>query len=289
MKVLILIPAYNVQNEVSSIIKNLKPYRDDIVFIDDGSTDETYNIIRSANYAIIQNKTNKGVSYSICRGLEYGIINGYTHVVLVDADGQHPIKYLPHFIEKLKKYDFVFANRFHVGSTAPDCKSNVNILGAAIINDIFGTDLTDISCGFKAFKLHKNYISYFRTCRDYEIVYKILLLAINSKMPIGIVNIDAIYYYDSFLATRVSEIHSFINVTKSLLLEQGIINEAVNNLQKAINSKSDFYILVNNLEFWGFYIFEKDSYIIQANPQKIYDYMLEKQERSKSNERNNTI
>lgn len=271
MKVMIIIPAHNVEDKIEKVLIELEPYKNDVIIIDDGSIDNTYDIIKSANFLVVQNNKNRGVSYSICRGLKYALHHNYSHVILMDADGQHPVKYIPEFFEKLKDYNFVFANRFHNNTNAPDCKWSINILGAAFINETYNTSFTDISCGFKAFKLKKEYIPVLEKCDSFEIVYKILFLALSSKSIIGTVNIEAIYYYNTFLFTRESELKSYINIIKNLINDDYSLSK-INTLSDSLINHSDFYVRVDDLDFWGFFLTDRDAYIIQSDPSIIKDY-----------------
>jgi len=86
--VLIIVPAYNAGKYLSELIlriKNSAP-KSDILVVDDGSTDETSDILKSSNVIVLVNSSNKGKGYSLQRGFDYAIENNYDYVITLDAD-----------------------------------------------------------------------------------------------------------------------------------------------------------------------------------------------------------
>ena len=97
-KFLIIIPAYNESKNISKVLLNLKRYN--VLVIDDGSIDNTMSISKKLGAKVIQNLKNMGVDYSINKGFLYALKKKYTHVITIDADGQHN----PIYVKKIKKY-----------------------------------------------------------------------------------------------------------------------------------------------------------------------------------------
>ena len=71
-KVSIIIPAYNSEEYIRKALESI-PKRDDIqvIVIDDGSTDNTKEIVKEFNVLLLENKENKGIGYSRRKGLTY--------------------------------------------------------------------------------------------------------------------------------------------------------------------------------------------------------------------------
>jgi|GEM_PF-960811 len=286
MNAVIIIPAYNVSETISRLLKELNECKLDVVFIDDGSTDSTYDILNKTKYIILKNIKNMGISYSIGRGLEYAISENYSHVILLDADGQHSAKYIPKFLEQFSKFDFVFGNRFHANSNAPDMKWNVNILGALIINTLFNTSFTDISCGFKGFRLSGHIADIIKSSNGYELVYDLLLYSIKNKANIGFVNMDAIYYYNKLLLSRRVELLALINALERQFPDKKENSKWLEQLNFSILNENNFYISLNNIDFWGFYLKSEHAYIIQANPFDVHNYVKMLSERGLNGKNN---
>ena len=59
MNTVIILPAYNVEEKVNAVLRGLQQYRSRVLFVDDGSTDNTYNVIQNAGYQCIRYEKNK--------------------------------------------------------------------------------------------------------------------------------------------------------------------------------------------------------------------------------------
>ena len=120
-KITILIPCYNEENTLSLLYERLKKmftglpaYQFQILLVDDGSTDNTMNIMKNLR------ENDKSVSYlSLSRnfGKENAMLAGLDYaegdaVILIDADLQDPPELIPMMIEEWEKgYDDVYARR----------------------------------------------------------------------------------------------------------------------------------------------------------------------------------
>jgi len=117
MKGLIIVPAYNEESSIYSVLEKIKRTcsEEDLIVIDDGSRDRTAEIVRQAGVACVSHPVNLGY----VRGLQTGIFladeRHYDYLVFLDADGQHD----PHDIAALKacafgpeRPDIVIGSRF---------------------------------------------------------------------------------------------------------------------------------------------------------------------------------
>ena len=273
MNTIIILPAYNVSNKISSYAELLVAHKDNVLFVDDASTDSTFITLTEYGFNVIKNKKNCGIAFSICKGLEYAIKYGYCYALLMDADGQHSPEHIDKFFEKLKTSDFVFGNRFHNISNVPSNKLNANILGASIINNIFGTKFRDIACGYKGFKITESLLEKLKQSDGYELVYDILFYALLNNKTIEFVDITPIYEYNEFLFSRKSELIALINVIERYIAKLDIFDFDFKYLKNNISNKKTFEISSQNITFHCFYLSEHDGYVIQANPLEIKDYI----------------
>jgi len=102
-KILVLIPAFNAEKTISPLIEQISANRikkEDILVIDDGSLDSTYEIVKKCGVKIIQHQNNKGKGEALKTGFGYTLREGYSGVITLDADLQHDPKFIPEFIEK---------------------------------------------------------------------------------------------------------------------------------------------------------------------------------------------
>ncbi|WP_330163494.1 glycosyltransferase family 2 protein [Paenibacillus woosongensis] len=114
MKTLIIIPAYNEEGSIASVIADIRRHvpNTDIVVINDGSTDRTEEIARASGARVLTMPYNVGIGGGMQTGYIYAKMQGYDVAVQMDADGQHPAKELPKLIEQASKYDLVIGSRY---------------------------------------------------------------------------------------------------------------------------------------------------------------------------------
>ena len=161
MNVSIIIPCFNEQNTIKEIVTSVKNYineRDEIIVIDDGSTDNTIQILKNDLKDIIDklivNHKNCGKGYSIRKG----ILSASREIILIqDAD----LEYHPSDYEKLLKpikngiADVVYGSRF-ISSNERKVLYFWHTLGnkfLTILSNFFtNLNLTDMEVGYKLFK-----------------------------------------------------------------------------------------------------------------------------------------
>ncbi|MEM2115534.1 MAG: glycosyltransferase family 2 protein, partial [Candidatus Woesearchaeota archaeon] len=126
-----------------------------ILVIDDGSKDRTYEIVNSLNVAIVKHKINLGAGAALETGLKIAELMDFPAVIVFDGDGQHMAKDIDKFIEKLNQgYDVVLGSRFLELGEAIDISPTRKLvlkLGRIYTFLISGIWLTDSHNGFRAF------------------------------------------------------------------------------------------------------------------------------------------
>ena len=116
MKKLIIIPAYNEEENIVETVENIKKDAPgfDYVVINDCSTDSTRKICEERGYHIVNLPINLGIGGAVQTGYKYALRHGYDVAVQVDGDGQHDPEFLEKMFEELcdKKLDMVIGSRF---------------------------------------------------------------------------------------------------------------------------------------------------------------------------------
>jgi len=97
-KVSVVIPAYNEAMSIGSVIAECKAFCDEIIVVDDGSTDDTAEIAKRSGAVVIQNERNLGVTKATQRGLN--VAQGEI-IVTMDADGQHNPSDIPNLTKPI--------------------------------------------------------------------------------------------------------------------------------------------------------------------------------------------
>jgi glycosyltransferase involved in cell wall biosynthesis len=104
-----IIPAYNEEETIARIVEGAKLHSDEVVVIDDGSTDDTAREARRAGARVVTQE-NQGVLKAIRRGLQEA--EGDV-IVTLDADGQHNPSDIPRLVKPIRegRADLVMGKR----------------------------------------------------------------------------------------------------------------------------------------------------------------------------------
>ena len=158
MKVLIIIPAYNEQENILGTVNKIKEYSEelDYIVINDGSTDNTEKILIENNINHIKLINNLGIGGAVQTGYKYAYENGFDIAIQFDGDGQHDINYVPNICEPILngQADMVIGTRYLDKSSSKFQSTFMRRLGSNIISifiKVFaGKKITDPTSGFRA-------------------------------------------------------------------------------------------------------------------------------------------
>lgn len=266
MNNLVIIPAYNVGSKIKSVLDILKCKKENVIVIDDGSTDNTSQVVINDGFQLIRHNKNLGLSQAINSGLEYARNNSFESVVTIDADGQHDPEFIDEFISKLDLYDCVLGNRFFDVSHVPSCKIASNLFASLIIYSITGKKITDVSCGFRGFKLAN--LPWQSKIGNFEVIYEQLYGILKQEKKYSVVNIPVIYPYDELHCTKVNEIIGLINVSIKYCSSQKVLI-SLRYILNNIIERNNFCVTVEGFNFYCFYISYLNSYIFQTELNKV--------------------
>ena len=99
----VIIPTYNNAGTIGNVIESVGGYCANIIVVNDGSTDETSDILNSIKSPvdIVSYPRNRGKGYALVKGFKRARELGYTHAITIDADGQHFADDIPKLIDSL--------------------------------------------------------------------------------------------------------------------------------------------------------------------------------------------
>lgn len=150
-KIFVVIPAYNEGLRVDEVIKGVKKFTQNIIVVDDGSSDKTSEVAKKTGAMVFRHKINLGQGAARMTGCEAAWKLGAETIITLDSDGQHNPVHLPKFIKKLNAgYEIVLGQR-DFRSGAPLVRRLGNKLGSILIRIFFGINIPDLGCGFRAF------------------------------------------------------------------------------------------------------------------------------------------
>ncbi|MFH0965113.1 MAG: glycosyltransferase family 2 protein [Planctomycetota bacterium] len=157
MRALVVIPVYNEEKTIASILARTRPYAPEILIVDDGSTDDTWEALtRLPNVAILRHRVNLGYGQSLIDAFQFAVEERYDCVVTLDADAQHEPEYIPAFLAELAACDVASGTRYPEGfdrvRDVPADRLAINRRITDLINERTRYRLTDSFCGFKAYR-----------------------------------------------------------------------------------------------------------------------------------------
>ncbi len=154
MRLLLVIPAYNEEDNIIGVVKNIKEkYPEfDYIIVNDGSTDHTSRRCHRNEFEILDLPVNLGLAGAFQAGLKYAYKKDYDCVIQFDADGQHRPEYIKKMLEKMEEgYDIVIGSRF-VEQKKP---WNLRMIGSRMITTAIllttGKRLADPTSGMRMF------------------------------------------------------------------------------------------------------------------------------------------
>lgn len=159
MKYVVLIPTYNNHSTICDVVSRTIAMVIDVVVVNDGSTDDTLlrleKLQKEKPFTIVSHGTNKGKGCALKTGFAKALEMGYTHVVTIDADGQH----FPEDIPSLLRAGERFPEAIIVGSRSfgDDNMPEGNVFANKFSNFWFTVQtlqrLPDTQTGFRLYPL----------------------------------------------------------------------------------------------------------------------------------------
>ncbi|MCH2151935.1 MAG: glycosyltransferase family 2 protein [Phycisphaerales bacterium] len=157
--ILIGIPVYNEAAFVTEVLEEVRQYADDILVIDDGSTDSTARLLSEQPVKVVRHSTNRGYGRSTRDMIRWAAEDGFEWLITMDCDRQHEPATIPVFADRIAcdDVDVISGSRYlveHDGDDSPpEDRQNINRQITEELNHRLDLKLTDAFCGFKAYRI----------------------------------------------------------------------------------------------------------------------------------------
>jgi glycosyltransferase involved in cell wall biosynthesis len=155
--VFIVIAAYNEGKSISKVIANLhKAGYHNVVVVDDGSRDDTFDIVVESGAIALRHVVNRGQGAALKTGIDYALRNDAQIIVTFDADGQHRVEDLKAMITPVRsgKVDITLGSRFLKKVEMPFIRRLTLKIAILIVRIFYGAKMTDAHNGFRAMNRH---------------------------------------------------------------------------------------------------------------------------------------
>ena len=152
------LPVFNEVQYVNEVLDLVKQYSDDILVVDDGSTDGTTEQLQKRDdVRIVTHTENQGYGAALRTAFEYALEHDFEIIVTIDCDGQHEPQRIPEFVAACNKsVDIVSGSRyltqFPDDTPPPEQRRKINHIVSAELSRRLNIKLTDAFCGFKAYR-----------------------------------------------------------------------------------------------------------------------------------------
>lgn len=153
--VVAIIPAFNEERFIGSVVIKTLQYADTVIVIDDGSSDLTAQIAEQAGATVIRQKENQGKGAAIDAGFRHARVLNPSVIVMLDGDGQHDPEEIPGVIKPVlqDQADMVIGSRFQgTDLHVPLWRQAGQHALTWVTNMTTGVPTTDSQSGFRAFK-----------------------------------------------------------------------------------------------------------------------------------------
>ena len=170
-RVLVIIPAYNEEENIVATVSNVVAAGYDYIVVNDGSRDGTLDVCRKRGLRVLDLPQNLGIGGAVQAGHKFAQRHGYDIDIQFDGDGQHDASYLPELVEGVVAgADLAIGSRF-IEETEGFKSTFMRRVGktwlSGCLRAFAGVRVTDPTSGFRA--CGKRAIALF--CESYPIDY----------------------------------------------------------------------------------------------------------------------
>jgi glycosyltransferase involved in cell wall biosynthesis len=193
--ILALIPAFNEDRFIASVVLKARRYVDEVIVVDDGSSDETAALAESCGARVLRQPANLGKAAAINAGFELARERSAAAVVLLDGDGQHNPSDIPSLLKPILdgQADIVVGSRFMgVESNTPGWRIFGQRALTVATNFASGVVLSDSQNGFRALSQHALNRFNFKT-RGFSVESEMQFLIKNHELTVREVPIAVNY------------------------------------------------------------------------------------------------
>jgi glycosyltransferase involved in cell wall biosynthesis len=217
-----ILPAYNEEVSIGSMVLRARHYADRVIVVDDGSSDHTAEVAELAGAEVIQHKVNRGKGAALKTGFEF--LNGEKVVVTIDSDGQHDPSDIPKLVEPILKGDADMVNGSRYINGNEKNTPFYRRLGQVVLDKATclesGLDITDSQSGFRAFAADTKNVFRFKQ-NGLAIESEMLADAANAGLRIKEVEIGVRYDVDGSSENPISHgVKVLVNILQDMELNR---------------------------------------------------------------------
>ncbi len=222
IKCVVLIPTYNNAATISQVISDVKHYASDVIVVNDGSTDNTSQILTAIDgIRVIEYAKNQGKGYALKLGLGKAYEWGYRYAITIDSDGQHYADDIPVFLERIEQVpdSLLIGARNLTADNMPSKNTFANKFSNFWYKVETAQTLADTQSGYRLYPLYKLQNIRFIT-RRYEFEVEVIVRA--AWRGVNVENVPVKVYYPP-AEERVSHFRPLKDFTRISILNTVLV------------------------------------------------------------------
>ncbi len=151
MKIGVIIPAFNEAETIPHLIEHLLPLVNEVVVVDDGSTDSTAEETKDRGARVLRHPMRMGKGAALRTGFQYALKEDFHAVITMDGDGQHDWREVPKFIQAGRKGEagIIIGNRMGDVHSMPLIRLWTNRVTSWFISRLSHQRIEDSQSGYR--------------------------------------------------------------------------------------------------------------------------------------------
>ncbi|HEY5674657.1 MAG TPA: DUF2062 domain-containing protein [Malonomonas sp.] len=215
-KILVVVPVYNHAATLRQVVAGVLALHPSLLVVDDGSSVPVAALLEDLPVELLRHPRNLGKGAALRSAADWGLAQGYTHMICLDADGQHDPAELPRFFAAIAEYPqaLIVGNRDFDQESIPGASRFGRQFSNFWLRLQTGSQLKDSQSGFRAYPLLIFQKLQFWT-RRYNFEVEVLVRSAWAGLQLRDVDIS-VYYPPS--SERISHFRGFIDNWRLTLL-----------------------------------------------------------------------
>lgn len=224
-----IIPVYNSSDFIEKLLYKLQLCGvsvNNIVFVNDGSIDNSLDIIKKTGAPFIDLPVNCGKGFALKKGFQYAKDNNYLFAITLDSDLQHDPFFINNFFRTQNHFnsDIVIGFRHFNFTNMPFARVLSNKITSFIVGLVCRQIIMDSQSGYRLYNLN-----YFReeeiVSNRYQMETEILLRYLNKGAKLSHTEISVIYGEEKSHISHLRDIKNFIKVVLKEIKNEYFINK----------------------------------------------------------------
>ena len=209
---LAVISAYNEAEHISKVVRMARRYLP-VLVVDDGSEDETYQLVQQSGAEVLRLETNQGKGAALRIGFQRALELGYAAVITLDGDGQHDPREIRKFLQVYAQdpVDLIIGKRnFH---QMPLVRRLANNTGKWLFSWAVGQSIPDNQSGYRMLGRHFMECLLDSTESGFEFEVEMLTVCLKYHFSLRWIPIRTIYSGESSHINPLKHFVNFLRIT----------------------------------------------------------------------------